>query len=234
MCLQESTTPELCARWISVGSFYTFTRSHSTHDAIPQELYRWPEVARAARNALSLRYQLLPHLYSALARTHACGGTVMRPTWWTTAASPGSHHGDSQPPAGRTHSAQQSAGGVGGDSMISLCGVPGRGGDGKNGAEHTPLRVSEMAGELDQWLWGDSVMMTPVVHEGMRARDVQVRGRMRPDTRALAECWTVKWTGAHHSRCLPAFPYQERVAVFPKDSSISHALWGDRAAVKGR
>ena len=84
--VQGSTTPELCARWISVGSFYTFTRSHSSRHAIPQELYRWPEVARAARNALSLRYQLLPQLYTAFSRAHACGGTVMRPIWWSGGA----------------------------------------------------------------------------------------------------------------------------------------------------
>lgn len=150
--LQGDTTPELCARWISAGSFYTFTRSHSTHDAIPQELYRWPEVARAARNALSLRYQLLPHLYTAFARMHACGGTVMRPAWWTVDDSVPSH--------------------ADGPAMQEpVCRVPPGGGEG--GGE-VPQRLPEMAGELDQWLWGDSVMVTPVVHEGARERDVQV------------------------------------------------------------
>jgi len=85
----------------------------------------------------------------------------MRPTWWTSTDSTGSHHGDSSSPPGRT----------GADSILSVCGDS-AGGDG--GAEGTCLRVAEMAGELDQWLWGDSVMVTPVVHKGMRARDVQV------------------------------------------------------------
>jgi hypothetical protein len=80
--VQGSTWPELCARWISAGSFYTFSRNHNDIGGTPQELYRWPEVASAARNALSLRYQLLPYLNSQFARVHACGGTVMRPIWW--------------------------------------------------------------------------------------------------------------------------------------------------------
>ena len=110
-------------------------------------------MARAARNALSLRYQLLPHLYTAFARAHACGGTVMRPTWWTVDDSMPSHaDGPAMPEP--------------------VCRVPAGGGEG--GAE-VPQRLPEMAGELDQWLWGDSVMVTPVVHEGERERDVQVR-----------------------------------------------------------
>lgn len=55
-------------RWIAAGAFYTFTRNHNTLGAAPQELYRWPTVAEAARKALALRYQLLPYLYTCLYR----------------------------------------------------------------------------------------------------------------------------------------------------------------------
>lgn len=155
--MQESTTPELCARWISAGSFYTFARSHSNRDAIPQELYRWPEVARAARNALSLRYQLLPYLYTAFARAHACGGTVMRPIWWTT---------------GHSSGRDSWCGGGTGDRGTDL-GSMGH-------AASWRLRVTEISGEVDQWLWGDSVMVTPILYEGKRDRNVEVCSNLHP------------------------------------------------------
>jgi len=72
---------ELCARWIEVGAFYPFSRDHNTLGAAPQELYVWPTVAEASRNALGLRYQLLPYMYTAFADAHFNGATVARALW---------------------------------------------------------------------------------------------------------------------------------------------------------
>ena len=78
---QGTTTEELCARWISVGAFSPFSRDHNIRKAPPQELYRWDSVAEAGRNALTLRYQLLPHLYTLMYLAHAIGATVHNSMW---------------------------------------------------------------------------------------------------------------------------------------------------------
>mmetsp|Transcript_11117 Transcript_11117/g.29793 ORF Transcript_11117/g.29793 Transcript_11117/m.29793 type:complete len:951 (+) Transcript_11117:337-3189(+) len=77
----DDTTEELCARWIEVGAFHPFSRNHNTLGAMPQELYRWDSVAEAARAALSLRYQLLPVMYTSFYRAQRAAELVVRPLW---------------------------------------------------------------------------------------------------------------------------------------------------------
>lgn len=78
-----NTTEELCARWIEVGAFYTFSRDHNRIDMIPQELYRWNSVASAGKFALNLRYRMLPYLYTLFYIAHSEGKPVIRPLWMT-------------------------------------------------------------------------------------------------------------------------------------------------------
>lgn len=78
---QLNTTPELCARWVSMGAFYPFARSHSDRHSSRQELFLWPEVADAGRAALKQRYRLLPYIYTTMRKAHDTGAPAMRPLW---------------------------------------------------------------------------------------------------------------------------------------------------------
>ena len=77
----KDTTEELCARWIQVGGFSPFSRDHNELGAKPQELYLWPSVAQSSVNVLSLRYRLLPHLYTLLYYASRFGNTVHNGLW---------------------------------------------------------------------------------------------------------------------------------------------------------
>eukprot|EP00762_Andalucia_godoyi_P004432 ANDGO_08168.mRNA.1 putative alpha-glucosidase Os06g0675700 len=73
------TTPELCARWMALGSFYVFSRNHNMKGRKPQEPYLLgPEVLDVSRKVLLNRLALTPYLYSQLYRVHLFGGTISR------------------------------------------------------------------------------------------------------------------------------------------------------------
>ncbi|XP_016431268.1 lysosomal alpha-glucosidase isoform X2 [Sinocyclocheilus rhinocerous] len=74
------TTEELCVRWTQLGAFYPFMRNHNDRPNAPQEPYVFSQQAQdAMRTAITLRYSLLPFLYTLFHHTHSSSSTVARP-----------------------------------------------------------------------------------------------------------------------------------------------------------
>lgn len=72
--------PELFARWVQAAALTPLFRNHSAWNTRRQEPWCFgPEVEETARQAIGLRYRLLPYLYQAFAAAHRTGAPVLRP-----------------------------------------------------------------------------------------------------------------------------------------------------------
>ena len=77
---EQSTTPELFLRWMQYGTLTPFCRNHSEKGNIDQ--YAWsfgPVIESLVREALRLRYRLLPYLYAAFLVAAETGAPIQRP-----------------------------------------------------------------------------------------------------------------------------------------------------------
>jgi alpha-glucosidase len=75
-----SPTPELAVRWIQYGALTPFCRCHN--QAGERDQYPWsfgPGVEKRYRDAIELRYRLLPYIYSAFVLASETGDPVQRP-----------------------------------------------------------------------------------------------------------------------------------------------------------
>ncbi|XP_017756803.1 PREDICTED: lysosomal alpha-glucosidase-like [Eufriesea mexicana] len=78
-----NTTVTLCNRWMQLGAFYPFSRNHNTDDAIEQDPVAMGDlVIKSSKRALTIRYWLLPYLYTLFFRAHKFGETVARPLFF--------------------------------------------------------------------------------------------------------------------------------------------------------
>ena len=79
---QGNTDEELCNRWMQLSAFFPFYRNHNTLSANSQEAYVWSSVIDATKSAMSIRFQLLPYMYTLFYLAHSTGSTVMRALAW--------------------------------------------------------------------------------------------------------------------------------------------------------
>ncbi|XP_061407988.1 lysosomal alpha-glucosidase-like [Lethenteron reissneri] len=71
---------ELCLRWMQLGAFYPFSRNHNGLNYKEQDPAAFgANFASIARDALRVRYTLLPYLYTLFHDAHTLGSTVVRP-----------------------------------------------------------------------------------------------------------------------------------------------------------
>ncbi len=84
---------ELYARWIQLGVFHMFCRTHSSGDHGEQEPWSFgEEVESIAREYIELRYQLLPYLYTAFWQHVQDGTPILRPLAFLDQLNPETHY----------------------------------------------------------------------------------------------------------------------------------------------
>ncbi|MCJ2543332.1 glycoside hydrolase family 31 protein [Thermostichus vulcanus] len=75
-----NASPELFARWMQMGILYPLMRGHTAMGTRPHEPWCFgPEVEAICRQAIELRYQLLPYLYSLFWESSQTGAPILRP-----------------------------------------------------------------------------------------------------------------------------------------------------------
>lgn len=75
----EQPTGELYARWIQLGVFHPFCRTHSSGDHGDQEPWAFDtEVLKIVKKFIEIRYQLLPYLYTAFWKYIEEGSPILK------------------------------------------------------------------------------------------------------------------------------------------------------------
>ncbi|MBL8026673.1 MAG: glycoside hydrolase family 31 protein [Fibrobacteres bacterium] len=79
----HNPTPELLARWTQLGAFYPFFRNHTAKNQIQQEPWAFgSEIESICRDAINLRYHLLPYFYQLFRQMHETGHPIFRSLFW--------------------------------------------------------------------------------------------------------------------------------------------------------
>lgn len=74
-----NATPDLFCRWISLGTFSPFFRTHSAFNTLPSEPWSYGENAEnIVRDYINFRYRMMPYLYSSFRNTVETGSPVQR------------------------------------------------------------------------------------------------------------------------------------------------------------
>jgi alpha-glucosidase len=89
----ENASGELYARWIALGAFYPFMRTHSMIGVVDQEPWAFgPRVEAVARAFIMLRYRLLPYLYTLAQQASRTGEPIFRPLSYEFPDDPATYH----------------------------------------------------------------------------------------------------------------------------------------------
>ena len=81
---RENVEPVLFLRWLQEGIFYPFCRNHTAVGTRSQEPWAFgDEIEKASKVAISLRYKLIPYLYSLVYEAHVKGLPLLRPLFMT-------------------------------------------------------------------------------------------------------------------------------------------------------
>lgn len=76
----DAPSPELYARWIALGIWHPFCRTHSSGDHGDQEPWSFgEEVADLSRKFIEIRYQFLPYIYTTFWQYVQTGIPMLRP-----------------------------------------------------------------------------------------------------------------------------------------------------------
>ena len=79
----SDTDPELYLRWLQYGIFSPIVRTHSTKAAsIERRFWKFPEHFAKFRDALKLRYELVPYIYNNARIAHETGVSLCRPMYY--------------------------------------------------------------------------------------------------------------------------------------------------------
>lgn len=84
-----NTTPELCARWYTVGAFYPFARNHNSWGSDSQEPWVFEGRYEASvsyfdiiKKAMYTRFNMVRYYYTELAMYHRESGALFRPLFF--------------------------------------------------------------------------------------------------------------------------------------------------------
>lgn len=77
---------ELYTRWLQYGVFQPVFRPHAQEEVAAEPIFKDPETKRRAKEAIELRYALLPYNYSLAFANHMEGTPLMRPVFMVDSA----------------------------------------------------------------------------------------------------------------------------------------------------
>jgi len=76
----NSPEPELLVRWVQNGIFHPRFSIHSVnYDVTVTEPWMYPEYTDKIRQAICLRYQMMPYMYSLMFQAHVTGQSMLQP-----------------------------------------------------------------------------------------------------------------------------------------------------------